>query len=129
MYRGYRAKHDGVRGPSKGGLWYHPELTRAESIGLATDDLDVCRDGPSIRWREGGRRGGPQERSDAETERLTRRFANETRNCTGPITDIPASDTGTDTQTMARITDAHSVQEAETTPGVAGKPLAAGRRG
>jgi glutamate dehydrogenase (NAD(P)+) len=75
----------------------------------------------------GGAKGGvvvdPKELSDAEMERLTRRFANEIRNLIGPMTDIPAPDMGTDAQTMAWIMDAYSVQEAETIPGVVtGKP-------
>ena len=79
----------------------------------------------------GGAKGGvvanPKELSAAETERLTRRFADEIRNTIGPKTDIPAPDMGTDAQTMAWIMDAYSVQEAETIPGVVtGKPPVVG---
>ncbi|WP_159902877.1 glutamate dehydrogenase GdhB [Salinirussus salinus] len=124
MYRGYRAHHDGVRGPYKGGLRYHPDVTREESIGLAMWMTWKCA---VMDLPFGGAKGGvvvdPKELSDAEMERLTRRFANEIRNLIGPMTDIPAPDMGTDAQTMAWIMDAYSVQEAETIPGVVtGKP-------
>lgn len=124
MYRGYRAQHDSVRGPYKGGLRYHPGVTREECIGLAMWMTWKCAvmDIPF-----GGAKGGvivnPKELSAAEMERLTRRFANEIRNVIGPMKDIPAPDMGTDAQTMAWIMDAYSIQEAETIPGVVtGKP-------
>ncbi|WP_436922902.1 glutamate dehydrogenase GdhB [Halosimplex amylolyticum] len=124
MYQGFRAQHDSVRGPYKGGLRYHPEVSREECIGLAMWMTWKCAvmDIPF-----GGAKGGivvdPKDLSAAETERLTRRFANEIRNIIGPMTDIPAPDMGTGAQTMAWIMDAYSVQEAETTPGVVtGKP-------
>ena len=124
MYRGYRAQHDSVRGPFKGGLRYHPEVTREECIGLAMWMTWKCA---VMDLPFGGAKGGvvvnPKELSDAETERLTRRFTNEIRNIIGPMRDIPAPDMGTEAQTMAWIMDAYSVQEAETIPGVVtGKP-------
>lgn len=124
MLRGYRAQHDSVRGPFKGGLRYHPEVTREECIGLAMWMTWKCA---VMDLPFGGAKGGvvvnPKELSAAETERLTRRFANELRNIIGPMRDIPAPDMGTDAQTMAWIMDAYSVQEAETIPGVVtGKP-------
>jgi glutamate dehydrogenase (NAD(P)+) len=128
MYRGYRAHHDGVRGPYKGGLRYHPDVTREESLGLAMWMTWKCA---VMDLPFGGAKGGvvvdPKELSDAEMERLTRRFTNEIRNLIGPMTDIPAPDMGTDAQTMAWIMDAYSVQEAETIPGVVtGKPPVVG---
>ena len=124
MFRGYRAQHDSVRGPYKGGLRYHPHVSREECIGLAMWMTWKCAvmDIPF-----GGAKGGvvvdPKDLSDDETERLTRRFTNELRNVIGPMTDIPAPDMGTNAQTMAWIMDAYSIQEAETTPAVVtGKP-------
>jgi glutamate dehydrogenase (NAD(P)+) len=124
MYQGFRAQHDSVRGPYKGGLRYHPHVTREECIGLAMWMTWKCA---VMDLPFGGAKGGvvvdPKDLSEAETERLTRRFANEIRNIIGPMTDIPAPDMGTNAQTMAWIMDAHSVQEAETIPGVVtGKP-------
>lgn len=124
MISGFRAQHDSVRGPYKGGLRYHPDVSREECIGLAMWMTWKCAvmDIPF-----GGAKGGlvvdPKELSDDETERLTRRFTNEMRNVIGPMTDIPAPDMGTGAQTMAWIMDAYSVQRGETTPGVVtGKP-------
>ena len=124
MFTGYRAQHDSVRGPFKGGLRYHPSVTREECIGLAMWMTWKCA---VMDLPFGGAKGGvivdPKQLSDDETERLTRRFANEIRHVIGPKTDIPAPDMGTDAQTMAWIMDAYSVQEAETIPGVVtGKP-------
>ena len=128
MLRGYRAQHDSVRGPFKGGLRYHPHVTREECIGLSMWMTWKCAvmDIPF-----GGAKGGvvvnPKELSDDEKERLTRRFTTEIRNVIGPMTDIPAPDMGTDAQTMSWIMDAYSVHEAETTPGVVtGKPPVVG---
>ncbi|WP_436932414.1 glutamate dehydrogenase GdhB [Halosimplex halobium] len=124
VFRGYRAQHDSVRGPYKGGLRYHPEVSREECIGLAMWMTWKCAvmDIPF-----GGAKGGvvvdPKELSDEERERLTRRFTDEIRNVIGPTTDIPAPDMGTDAEAMSWMMDAYSMQEAETIPGVVtGKP-------
>ena len=123
-YTGYRAQHNNVRGPYKGGLRYHPGVTREECIGLAM----------WMTWKTavmdlpfGGAKGGivvdPKSLSAGEKERLTRRFTEELRRVIGPNRDIPAPDMGTDAQTMAWIMDAYSMQEGETQPGVVtGKP-------
>jgi glutamate dehydrogenase (NAD(P)+) len=128
VYTGYRAQHDSVRGPHKGGLRYHPGVTEDECIGLAM----------WMTWKTavmdlpfGGAKGGvvvdPKRLSDAETERLTRRFAQELRDTVGPMHDIPAPDMGTDARTMGWFMDAYSVLQGETTPGVVtGKPSVIG---
>ena len=132
VFTGYRAQHDGVRGPFKGGLRYHPEVTREECVGLAMWMTWKCA---LMDLPFGGAKGGvvvnPKELSDKERERLTRRFTNELRNVIGPKRDVPAPDMGTDAKTMAWIMDAYSVQEAETIPGVVtGKPpVIGGSRG
>jgi glutamate dehydrogenase (NAD(P)+) len=124
VYTGYRAQHDSVRGPFKGGLRYHPDVTREECVGLGMWMTWKCAvmDIPF-----GGAKGGiavnPKDLTDAETEQLTRRFTDEIRSVIGPTTDIPAPDMGTDPQTMAWLMDAYSMQEGETIPGVVtGKP-------
>ncbi|QPV62597.1 Glu/Leu/Phe/Val dehydrogenase [Halosimplex litoreum] len=124
VFRGFRAQHDSVRGPYKGGIRFHPEVSREESIGLAMWMTWKCAvmDIPF-----GGAKGGvvvdPKELSEDERERLTRRFTDEIRNVIGPTTDIPAPDMGTDAETMSWMMDAYSMQEAETIPGVVtGKP-------
>ncbi|MFA9417342.1 glutamate dehydrogenase GdhB [Natrinema sp. HArc-T2] len=124
VFTGYRAHHDSVRGPFKGGLRYHPGVTREECIGLSMWMTWKCA---VMDLPFGGAKGGivvdPKELSEAEKERLTRRFTDEIRDIIGPNKDIPAPDMGTDSQTMSWIMDAYSMQEAETLPGVVtGKP-------
>ena len=124
VFTGYRAQHDDVRGPYKGGLRYHPGVSAEECAGLAMWMTWKCAvmDIPF-----GGAKGGvvvnPKELSTKEKERLTRRFAEEIRDEIGPNRDIPAPDMGTDAQTMAWLMDAYSMQQGETIPGVVtGKP-------
>lgn len=124
VFTGYRAQHDSVRGPYKGGLRYHPEVNRDECVGLAMWMTWKCA---VMDLPFGGAKGGvavnPKEMSATEKERLTRRFAQEIRGVIGPMQDIPAPDMGTDPQTMAWLMDAYSMQEGETIPGVVtGKP-------
>ena len=121
---GFRAQHDDVLGPYKGGLRYHPHVTEEECIGLSMWMTWKCA---VMDLPLGGAKGGvvvnPKELSTAEKERLTRRFAKELRDIIGPNHDIPAPDMGTDPQTMAWFMDAYSVQVGESTPGVVtGKP-------
>jgi len=124
VFTGYRAQHDSVRGPYKGGLRYHPDVTRDECVGLGMWMTWKCA---VMDLPFGGAKGGvavdPKTLSAAEKERLTRRFAQELRDNIGPTRDIPAPDMGTDAQTMAWLMDAYSMQEGETIPGVVtGKP-------
>ncbi|NUC70878.1 Glu/Leu/Phe/Val dehydrogenase [Haloterrigena sp. SYSU A558-1] len=124
VFTGYRAQHDDVRGPYKGGLRFHPEVDAEECTGLSMWMTWKCAvmDIPF-----GGGKGGvavdPKQLSEDETERLTRRFAEELRDVVGPTKDVPAPDMGTDAQTMAWFMDAYSMQQGETIPGVVtGKP-------
>jgi glutamate dehydrogenase (NAD(P)+) len=124
VYTGYRAQHDSVRGPYKGGLRFQPEVTRDECVALAMWMTWKCA---VMDLPFGGAKGGiavdPKALSDEERERLSRRFTEEIRHVIGPTRDIPAPDMGTDPQTMAWIMDAYSMQEGETIPGVVtGKP-------
>ncbi|RRJ29250.1 glutamate dehydrogenase GdhB [Halocatena pleomorpha] len=124
VFTGYRAQHDSVRGPFKGGLRYHPAVTEEECIGLAMWMTWKCA---VMDLPFGGAKGGvvvdPHSLSDSEKERLTRRFTQELRDVIGPMHDIPAPDMGTDAETMGWLMDAYSMQEGETIPGVVtGKP-------
>lgn len=124
VFTGYRAQHDDVRGPYKGGLRYHPDVTSDECIGLSMWMTWKCA---VMDLPFGGGKGGvtvdPKDLSADETERLTRRFAEELRSVVGPTKDVPAPDMGTDAQTMAWFMDAYSMQQGETIPGVVtGKP-------
>ncbi|MEF8790919.1 MAG: Glu/Leu/Phe/Val dehydrogenase dimerization domain-containing protein, partial [Haloarculaceae archaeon] len=117
VFTGYRAQHDSVRGPYKGGLRFHPEVTRNECVGLGMWMTWKCA---VMDLPFGGAKGGvavdPKALSTGEKERLTRRFAEEIRGIIGPTKDIPAPDMGTDPQTMAWLMDAYSMQEGETIP-------------
>jgi glutamate dehydrogenase (NAD(P)+) len=124
VFTGYRAQHDDVRGPYKGGLRYHPEVSAEECTGLSMWMTWKCA---VMDLPFGGGKGGiavdPKSLSEDETERLTRRFAEELRDAVGPTKDVPAPDMGTDAQTMAWFMDAYSMQQGETIPGVVtGKP-------
>jgi len=128
VFTGYRAQHDSVRGPYKGGLRYQPDVTRDECVGLGMWMTWKCA---VMDLPFGGAKGGvavdPKDLSEGERERLTRRFAEGIRQVIGPTTDIPAPDMGTDPQTMAWLMDAYSMQEGETVPGVVtGKPPVVG---
>ncbi|APX96723.1 glutamate dehydrogenase GdhB [Natronorubrum daqingense] len=128
VFTGYRAQHDDVRGPYKGGLRYHPEVNAEECIGLSMWMTWKCA---VMDLPFGGGKGGisvdPKSLTDGETERLTRRFAEELRDDVGPTKDVPAPDMGTDAQTMAWFMDAYSMQQGETIPGVVtGKPPVVG---
>ena len=124
VFTGYRAQHDSVNGPYKGGLRYHPDVTRDECVGLSMWMTWKCA---VMDLPFGGAKGGiavnPKALSEDETERLTRRFTQEIREVIGPTRDIPAPDMGTGPQTMAWLMDAYSMQEGETIPSVVtGKP-------
>ncbi|WP_135822433.1 glutamate dehydrogenase GdhB [Halostella litorea] len=128
VFTGYRAQHDDVRGPYKGGLRYHPDVTAQECVGLSMWMTWKCA---VMDLPFGGGKGGivvnPKDLSTGEKERLTRRFAEEIRDEVGPKRDIPAPDMGTDAKTMAWFMDAYSMQQGETTPGVVtGKPPVVG---
>ncbi len=123
VFTGYRAQHDDVRGPYKGGLRYHPEVTAAECTGLSMWMTWKCA---VMDLPFGGGKGGiavdPKSLTDDERERLTRRFAEELRDVVGPTKDVPAPDMGTDAQTMAWFI---GVQRGNPTPeGVGGSAYA-----
>jgi len=125
---GYRAQHNNVRGPYKGGLRYSPQVSADECIGLSMWMTLKCA---VMDLPYGGGKGGitvdAASLSPDEHERLTRRFAEEIHQVVGPMRDVVAPDLGTNAQTMAWFMDAYSKAENETSPGVAtGKPPAIG---
>ncbi|MFC5970297.1 glutamate dehydrogenase GdhB [Halomarina salina] len=125
---GYRVQHNDVLGPYKGGLRYSLDVDEDECSALAVLMTLKCS---LLDLPFGGAKGGvavdPDDLSDAEHERLTRRFAEELRKVIGPNTDIPAPDMGTSERTMAWFMDAYSTQAGEPRPGVVtGKPPAVG---
>lgn len=122
---GWRVQHSAARGPSKGGIRYHPDVTVDEVKALATLMSWKCA---LLNLPFGGAKGAvacdPQQLSRAELENLTRRYTFEIISMIGPQKDIPAPDVGTDEQVMAWIMDTYSMTQGYTAPGVVtGKPL------
>ncbi len=128
VFQGHRVTHNIARGPSKGGIRYHPDVTLDEVKALAM----------WMTWKSalmgipfGGAKGGvvcdPKRMSGGELERMTRRFTSEIINEIGPERDIPAPDVGTDAQVMAWIFDTYSMNKGHSVLGVVtGKPVQIG---
>ena len=128
VFTGHRVHHNTSRGPSKGGIRYHPDVTLDEVKALAMWMTWKCA---VMGIPYGGAKGGvvvdPKELSMGELERMTRRYASEILPLIGPERDIPAPDMGTDEQVMAWIMDTYSMNQGYSVPGVVtGKPLAVG---
>jgi glutamate dehydrogenase/leucine dehydrogenase len=128
VFTGYRVQYNMARGPSKGGIRYHPQVTLDEVRALAAWMTWKCA---VVNLPYGGAKGGiicdPKHMSKGELERMTRRFASELIPIIGPEMDIPAPDVYTDSQTMAWIMDTYSQEKGYSVPGVVtGKPIALG---
>ncbi len=128
VFSGYRVQYNMARGPTKGGIRYHPNVSLDEVRALAAWMTWKCA---VVNLPYGGAKGGvicdPKHMSKGELERLTRRFASEISMMIGPEIDIPAPDVYTDSQTMAWIMDTYSMQKGYSVPGViTGKPIALG---
>ena len=128
VYEGYRVHHNVTRGPAKGGIRYHPDVSLDEVKALAM----------WMTWKSaiagipfGGAKGGismdPRELSRAELERMTRRYASEILPLIGPERDIPAPDMNTNEEIMSWIMDTYSINKGYSVPGVVtGKPVSIG---
>jgi glutamate dehydrogenase (NAD(P)+) len=128
VFKGYRVHHNTSRGPSKGGIRYHPAVTLDEVKALAMWMTWKCA---VVGIPFGGAKGGvvvdPAELSKRELERMTRRYASEILPLIGPERDIPAPDLGTNEQIMAWIMDTYSTRAGYSVPGVVtGKPVSVG---
>ena len=128
VFEGYRVQHNIARGPAKGGIRYHPNVSLDEVKALASWMTWKCA---TVGIPYGGGKGGvvcdPKSLSIHELERLTRRYAFEIAPIIGPDRDIPAPDVYTDSQTMAWIMDTISMVRGHTELGVVtGKPLSLG---
>ena len=128
VFTGYRVQHDSSRGPSKGGIRYHPDVNLGEVAALAMWMTWKCAlAGLPYGGAKGGIRVSPKSLSPGELQRLTRRYAAEIFPLIGPDKDVPAPDVGTDAQVMAWIMDTYSQQVGYAVPGVVtGKPLSIG---
>ena len=128
VYLGYRVTHNIARGPSKGGIRYHQDVTLDEVKSLAMWMTWKCA---LMNLPFGGAKGGvicdPKTLSVSELERMTRRYTSEIINDIGPERDIPAPDVGTDGRVMAWIFDTYSMNKGHSVLGVVtGKPLSIG---
>jgi glutamate dehydrogenase (NAD(P)+) len=124
VFQGFRVQHNNARGPCKGGIRYHPNVTFDEVQALASWMTWKCA---TVNIPFGGGKGGiicdPKQLSHTELERLTRRYAYEISDFIGPDRDIPAPDVYTDAQVMAWIMDTYSMTRGHSVPGVVtGKP-------
>ncbi len=128
VFEGYRVQHNLARGPAKGGIRYHPNVTLDEVKALASWMTWKCA---TVNIPYGGGKGGvvcnPKEMSLRELENMTRRYASEISIIIGPERDIPAPDVYTNAQTMAWIMDTYSMTVGSTQLGVVtGKPIPIG---
>ena len=127
-FEGFRVQHSTARGPAKGGIRFHPQVTLDEVKALATWMTWKCA---VVNIPFGGGKGGvtcdPKHMSQHELERLTRRYTSGILPLIGPEQDIPAPDVYTNPQTMAWIMDTYSMTKGYTIPGVVtGKPVSLG---
>ncbi|MCO6452941.1 MAG: Glu/Leu/Phe/Val dehydrogenase [Caldilineales bacterium] len=128
MFTGYRIHHSTVKGPTKGGIRYHPDVTIDEVRALAMWMTWKCA---LMNIPYGGAKGGvqvdPKELSRNELRRLTRRYATEISILISPEGDVPAPDVGTNPQIMAWIMDTYSMHRGYSAPAVVtGKPISVG---
>jgi glutamate dehydrogenase (NAD(P)+) len=128
VYTGYRVQHTSVRGPCKGGVRYHADVTIEEVTALAQLMTWKCA---VLNLPYGGAKGGiavsPQTLSENELRRLTRRYTFAILPIIGPKTDIPAPDVNTDERTMAWMGDTYSMFKGQASQEiVTGKPISLG---
>ena len=128
VFTGYRVQHNLGRGPAKGGIRYHQDVTLDEVKALAMWMTWKCA---VVGIPYGGGKGGvivdPKKLSQKELEALTRRFFTEIEVLIGPEKDIPAPDVNTNAQIMAWMMDTFSMHAGHTVPGVVtGKPISLG---
>lgn len=127
-FEGYRVQHNTSRGPGKGGVRFHQDVTLSEVMALAAW---MSVKNAAVNLPYGGAKGGirvdPRKLSQSELERMTRRYTSEIGVIIGPSKDIPAPDVNTNAQTMAWMMDTYSMNEGSTATGVVtGKPIALG---
>jgi len=124
VFTGFRCQYNDARGPTKGGVRYHPDVSEDEVVALAAWMTWKCA---LLDLPYGGAKGGiicnPLQLSETELERLTRRYTTEIMPILGPHIDIPAPDVYTTSKTMAWIMDTFSMFKGHTEPSiVTGKP-------
>jgi glutamate dehydrogenase (NAD(P)+) len=128
IFTGFRVQHNIARGPAKGGIRYHPNISLDEIKALAAW---MTWKTATVNVPFGGSKGGvicdPKRMSKGELERMTRRFTYEILPIIGPENDVSAPDVYTDSQTMAWVMDTYSMAVGRSAPSVVtGKPIALG---
>jgi glutamate dehydrogenase (NAD(P)+) len=128
VYTGFRVQHNLGRGPAKGGIRFHQDVSIDEVKALAMWMTWKCA---VVGIPYGGGKGGvivdPKQLSQKELEALSRRFFTEIEVLVGPERDIPAPDVNTTPQIMAWFMDTYSMHQGYTVPGVVtGKPISLG---
>jgi glutamate dehydrogenase (NAD(P)+) len=128
VFTGFRVQHSSHRGPTKGGIRYHPDVTLDEIKALS---MWMTWKTAVVGIPYGGAKGGiicnPKEMSQGELERLSRRYFFEISSIIGPERDIPAPDVYTNPQIMAWMADTYEMIRGYSTPGViTGKPIEIG---
>lgn len=124
-FEGFRVQHNLSRGPGKGGVRYHPDVTLEEVMALSAW---MSIKNAAVNLPYGGAKGGirvdPGKLSHKELERVTRRYTSEIGIIIGPQQDIPAPDVNTNPQIMAWMMDTYSMNTGTTATGVVtGKPI------
>ena len=124
-FEGYRVQHNTSRGPGKGGVRFHQDVTLSEVMALSAW-MSIKNAAVNVPY--GGAKGGirvdPKTLSRGELERMTRRYTSEIGIIIGPTKDIPAPDVNTNEQIMAWMMDTYSMNEGATATGVVtGKPI------
>lgn len=127
-FEGYRVQHSLARGPGKGGIRYHQDVTLSEVMALsAWMSIKTAVVGIPYGGAKGGIRIDPRNYSQGELERITRRFTSEIANIIGVDRDIPGPDVNTGAQTMGWMVDTYAAHAGGVYPGiVTGKPIALG---
>ncbi|MBA4255127.1 MAG: glutamate dehydrogenase [Polaromonas sp.] len=124
-YEGYRVQHNTSRGPGKGGIRFHQDVTLSEVMALsAWMSIKNAAVNVPFGGAKGGIRVDPKTLSRGELERITRRYTSEIGIIIGPTKDIPAPDVNTNDQIMAWMMDTYSMNQGSTATGVVtGKPI------
>lgn len=127
-FEGYRVQHNISRGPGKGGVRFHQDVTLSEVMALAAwMSIKNAAVGVPYGGAKGGIRVDPRQLSEGELQRLTRRYTSEIGLIIGPTKDIPAPDVNTNEKIMAWMMDTYSVNQGITATGVVtGKPITLG---
>jgi glutamate dehydrogenase (NAD(P)+) len=124
-FEGYRVQHNTSRGPGKGGVRFHQDVTLSEVMALSAW-MSIKNAAVNVPYggAKGGIRVNPKTLSLGELERMTRRYTSEIGIIIGPTKDIPAPDVNTNEQIMAWMMDTYSMNEGATATGVVtGKPI------